>query len=283
MGNDALSLNPQSGDFHLSVHGSDWLWAAFCVFALSLLVVVFLDLRRPRGTRLFHQIAIIVLTVATLAYFSMASGLGGAPVTVEFRDNGLTRPTREIWFARFIQWFFTFPLLLLELLLSTGLSLSDIFTTIFMAMVVVIAGLVGAFVVSTYKWGYFTFGMAALFYIWYVLLWHAPHTTFAEGGKLRTGYLLSASYFSFLLILYPIAWGCSEGGNVISVTSEMVWYGVLDILAGPVFIFLFLFNLRSVDYETFQLSSGKYTDTSATHPAPHPTEKTPPAGTAGNV
>ena len=70
---------------------------------------------------------------------------------------------------RYIQWFITFPLLLLSVLLSTGLSLSDITTTLFMGMFMVICGLVGALVASTYKWGFFTFGVAALFYIWSVI------------------------------------------------------------------------------------------------------------------
>ena len=69
---------------------------------------------------------------------------------------------------RYIQWFITFPLVLLEVLLTTGLSLSDILTTLFMAIVLVVSGLVGALVQSTYKWGFFSFGGAALFYIWYV-------------------------------------------------------------------------------------------------------------------
>ena len=69
---------------------------------------------------------------------------------------------------RYIQWFITFPLLLLELLLATGLSLSDIMTTLFMGIVLVITGLVGALVHSDYKWGYYTFGCSALLYVWYV-------------------------------------------------------------------------------------------------------------------
>ena len=56
--------------------------------------------------------------------------------------------------------------MLLELLLATGLPLSEIFTTLFMSIVLVVAGLVGALVPSTYKWGYFTFGVFALLYIW---------------------------------------------------------------------------------------------------------------------
>lgn len=259
MGNHALDLNPPNADYHLSTNGSDWLWTAFCIIAVSLLVMVVLNFMRPRGTRLFHEIAIIVLTTASISYFSMASDLGATPIQVEFRGEG----TRQIWYVRYIQWFITFPLLLLELLLATGLSLSDIMTTLYMAIFVVVSALVGSLVHSDYKWGYFVFAVAALFYVWYVLLWHAPRTTFAAGETLRSGYLVSAGYFSFMLITYPIAWACAEGGNVITVTSEMIWYGILDILIGPVFLFLFLWELRSVDYATFGLQSGKYTDQGA--------------------
>ena len=77
---------------------------------------------------------------------------------------------------RYIQWFITFPLLLLSVLLATGLSLSDIMTTIFMGIVVVICGLVGALVHSDYKWGFFVFGVVALFYVWYVSLRSLPYS-----------------------------------------------------------------------------------------------------------
>ncbi len=76
--------------------------------------------------------------------------------------------TRNAQFVRYIQWFITLPLLLLGLLIAIGLPLSDILTTLFMAIVLVVAGLVGALVPSTYKWGYYVFGLVALFYIWYV-------------------------------------------------------------------------------------------------------------------
>ena len=41
-------------------------------------------------------------------------------------------------------------------------------TTLFMGIVLVITGLVGALVHSDYKWGYYTFGCSALLYVWYV-------------------------------------------------------------------------------------------------------------------
>ena len=93
-----------------------------------------------------------------------------------------------------------------------------------------------------------------------MLLWHAPRATFADGEGLKTAYLTSAGYLSFMLITYPIAWACAEGGNVISVTSEMIWYGILDIIAGPCFLFFFLWVMRDVDYHVFGLHSGKWVD-----------------------
>ena len=94
----------------------------------------------------------------------------------------------------------------------------------------------------------------------FVLLWQAPRRTFAEAGTLKKGYLFSSVYLAFMLITYPICWALSEGANVINPTGEMIWYGILDIIAGPLFLFFFLWEIRGVDYHVFGLHSGKYTD-----------------------
>ena len=66
---------------------------------------------------------------------------------------------------RYIQWFINAPLILLMMLLTTGFPLSDIFITIFMIIVTVVTGLVGALTPSSYKWGFFVFGVLTLFYV----------------------------------------------------------------------------------------------------------------------
>ncbi|KAI0082719.1 heat shock protein 30 [Panus rudis PR-1116 ss-1] len=254
----SLDQNPPNADRHISLGGTDWLWAVFAVMALSTVGMVVWSFMRPRGTRFFHNIASIILATATIAYFSMASDLGATPVRAEF-SRGNTN-TRQIWFVRYIQWFITFPLLLILLLFPSGLSLSDILTTGFFAWVAVVCGLVGALVPSTYKWGYFVMGVFALFYIWTVLLGHGPRTTFNAGPGVRSGYVRGAGLVAFITMLYPIAWGVSEGGNVISPTGEMIWYGILDLILGPLFLFYYVFALRNVDYGLFGFHSGKYSD-----------------------
>ena len=93
------------------------------------------------------------------------------------------------------------------------------------------------------------------------MLGHGPRTTFNAGPGLRSGYLRGSGFLSFILVLYPLGWALSEGGNVISSTSEMVWYGVLDLVLGPLFLFYVIFGIRNIDYNTFGLQSWKYSDT----------------------
>merc|ERR1712071_122491 len=162
-----------------------------------------------------------------------ASDLGATPIGTEF--NGPS--TRDIWYVRYIDWVITTPCLLLELVLATGLPLSDIIALIFFDLVMIITGLVGALVTSSYKWGYFAFGCAALVYIWFILMWPALRSAGVLGPDFRKAYITSAVYLSFIWTLYPIA--------------------------KPVFTFLHLFMLSKLDYTKMQLQSGKFSEGAA--------------------
>ena len=122
----------------------------------------------------------------------------------------------------------------------------------------IIAGLIGALVPTSYKWGYYTGGCIAMLYIFWTLIIPARANARALGDHAHGAYIKSALLLSVLWFLYPIAWGLADGGNVISTDGEMVFYGVLDVLAKPVFLIFHLFALQAVPYEMFQLQSGHY-------------------------
>jgi bacteriorhodopsin len=109
-----------------------------------------------------------------------------------------------VQYVRYIDWTITTPLLLLELLLNTGLPLSDIIAVIFMDLVMIITGLVGALVASRYKWGYYAFGCAALLYIWFVLFVKGRASALALGADVQRAYTRS-SMFSFCAFVIPLA------------------------------------------------------------------------------
>lgn len=206
---------------------------------------------------------LIILTTASIAYFTLASNYGKAVVPVEYEGaNGFAVGTlRSIWYVRYIDWVITTPALLLELTLATGLPLSDVITLIFFDLVMIVTGLVGALIPTQYKWAFWAFGMAALFYIWWVLAGPARQSSRALGGSFGRSFTISASILSVLWLIYPIVWGVADGGNQITTDSEMVAYGVLDFLAKPVFLFVHLWFLSKEDLSALQLSSGKYTTT----------------------
>jgi len=253
MANHALDSNPPNAPIDITTHASDWLWAVFSIMTLADLLMIAWSFRRPRGTRAFHHVAIVILTITALDYFAMASDLGSTPVRTEFRGGG----ARAIWFSRYIDWALTAPLLLLILLLGTGISLSEMFLTLFMAVFAVVSGLIGALVPSTYKWGFFTFALASLFYIWYHVIFPSTAAAAFLGSHVRSGFRMHSIGLMLIWGLYPICWGLSEGGNVITPTSEMVFYGILDLLTKPLFLFAYVRHISSVDYGLFGLQSGK--------------------------
>ena len=155
----------------------------------------------------------------------------------------------------------TTPALLLTLVLASGLSLSDIITLAFFDLVMIITGLVGALVESTYKWGFYTFGCVSLVYIWWVLFAPARQSAGVIGPAYKKTFTISAAFLSFIWLLYPIAWGLADGGNVISPDSEMVFYGILDVIAKPVYTLFHLFMVSKLDLTALQLYSGKFTST----------------------
>lgn len=188
--------------------------------------------KQPVGRRAFHHLSAAICFTASVAYFAMASDLGSTPVVVEYIrggylgadlvKSGATNITRGVWYARYIDWTVTTPLLLLDLLLATGLPLSEIFTIIFFDIVMIVTGLIGALVPSVYKWGFFAFGTAAEAYITYALLVPARESANRLGGEFGKAYLTSALILSGLWTLYPIIWGLADGGNVISPNFEMI-------------------------------------------------------------
>jgi len=154
---------------------------------------------------------------------------------------------REIFYVRYIDWVITTPLLLMDVLLTAGLPWPTILYTILIDEIMIVTGLVGALVASSYKWGYFVFAMVALFFIFYNVVVVGRSYSNHIGPAVGKVYLMCGAWTMFLWFIYPIAWGLCEGGNVISADGEAVFYGVLDVLAKPVFGALLIWGHRNID------------------------------------
>ena len=112
------------------------------------------------------------------------------------------------------------------------------------------------------------------------MTWTARKHANALGADISKTYLICGVWTIFLWFLYPIAWGLSEGGNVIAPDSEAVFYGILDILAKPVFGTLLLWGHRNIDPARLGLHIRDYDDapgaTAAVPSAEKPTNGSTP-------
>lgn len=274
-GNDALGVNPPNANRHLTTHGSDWLWAVTAVFGITFLSFLAWTLMRYKaktthstkssstahdgpvdlpsnghgnGTthvapllyreRILHYLWTLAAFIGFISYFTMASDLGNTPIRQYLNNGGNGAQTRSIFYVRYIYYFTAWPLIVTANLLLAGVSWATIFFAIALQEIWVVSWLSGALVTTRYRCGYFAFGIFAYFVLAYLLLsWARSHAQRVGSGK---SYTLLAATLVTLWLAYPIAWGLSEGGNRLSVTGEMVFYGILDLIAIPVYGSLFL-------------------------------------------
>ncbi|KIH91581.1 hypothetical protein SPBR_01941 [Sporothrix brasiliensis 5110] len=253
--NDALNINPPAGDEHLSVHGSDWLWAVFAVYLASFLAVFALSFAARAGERVFHYVYSIGLFVGVVTYFAMASDLGFVVVrTVNQESRGLSR---QVFFAHYINWVVAFPAAILSLGLVSGLPWATIVYQIFLSWIWVVAYLVGAFTTSNYKWGFYAFGTFA-----WILLAVSQWLLDGRRSAVRVGvardFNMLSGWLNLLWLLYPLAYGLSDGGNRIGVTPSFIWYGILDALLLPVLAFATLVLSRNWDYSGLNIAFTQY-------------------------
>lgn len=233
--NSALNLNTISSDIdiHLTTHGSDWLWAVFSVFALLTVGhTAYLGYLFRKGTKnIVVSVPLLVSIIFTLSYFTYASNLGWTSTPVEF--NHVTTDEelgiRQIFYVKFVAWFCAFPLVLTMLEYSVGEigldSLFSLLTKVLVMNVFVVNYLIGSLIKSTYKWGYWVFGTFGLL-LGIVFVGHS-----LIRSEKKTIFILGLTGLQLLIwVLYPVAWGLSEGGNVIQPDSEAVFYGILDLI-----------------------------------------------------
>ncbi|CZT14318.1 related to HSP30 heat shock protein Yro1p [Ramularia collo-cygni] len=267
MVNNAIYNNPpyangRLADIHITEDGSDYYYA-YCAFSGFMAILILGLARRKRRTdRIFYYLCATINIMMCLSYYAMGSNLGMTPIDVEFHRTWprVRGDAREIFWVRYVQWFINTPLILSILLLPTSLPAPKFLFTLFLNQTMIIMGLVGAVTSTKYKWGFFGFGCAALFYVLFTLLFSARKHARRHGKEVTRIYMIGIIYQFILWICYPICWGVSDGGNVIAPDSEAVYYGILDILAVPFFSIMVLILTRKLDLAALGLRSHDYDD-----------------------
>lgn len=171
----------------------------------------------------------------------MATGEGSSFAHILIKDAH-QHVFRQVFWARYVDWSLTTPLLLLDLSFLAGLAGADIFVAIVADVIMVLTGLFAAFASrAAVTWGWYAMACIAYLFIVYILAMGGRRAASTKGSAT---YKLFASIGLFTLVLwtlYPIVWGISDGARKWSVDAEIIAYAILDILAKPVFGFWLLF------------------------------------------
>lgn len=212
---------------------NDWLWLGFAGMAIgSVLILLVGWSRRTREEENEFLIHLFVCLTAMASYLVMATG-DGAVTLAEGRD---------FYFARYVDWAVTTPLLLLGLCLTAMSSpfrrwavvLGLLFTDFYMIATGLFAGLSPTG--SGQKWLWFLISSGAFLFI-YVALWGPVRQEAVKSGELvEKGYKTKAGALSVIWLLYPVVFLLGdEGVRSLDPVATAAAYTVLDVVAKVVY------------------------------------------------
>ena len=145
--------------------------------------------------------------------------------------------TRIFYFARYIDWSFTTPLLLVSLGLTAmhsghkqaGMIVGAVLADVIM---IITAFAFSASEVGWMRWTWFIISCAAFLGVYYVIWVPQKEANTLERDDIRSIYVRNASILSVLWLAYPVILAVAPDGlNVVSDSFSVLVIAVLDVLA----------------------------------------------------
>merc|ERR1719394_2363266 len=145
-----------------------------------------------------EMLTFFITAIATIAYLTMATGHG-------VMDSGTEQP---FYYARYIDWLFTTPLMVWDLMELTNSDAMHIFVVVGLDVLMIVCGIVGCLLIEHgIRWGFFILGC----------------------------------------IFFPMVWALCEGSDVVSVNVAALLYCVMDVVAKCVFGIIIVSNRDAIE------------------------------------
>ncbi len=239
-----------------------WLWLDTFAMAIGGAAILFLGKRRTAGEEghtIYHG---IVPIIAALSYFAMACGQGGTLLSLgaapaEAVVNPATGAAavlgaRVFYFARYIDWSFTTPLLLLPLAqmamhhgekrhdLTAGLLLADL-------MMIVTSLFFGFSSIPWIKWTWFIISCGAFVAVLWVMWVPLMQMTKLEREDIQQNYRRDVVLLTVLWFTYPIIllFG-TDGLGVVGEVFSVAFVAIVDFVAKVVYGLLTIRGYTSI-------------------------------------
>lgn len=205
------------------------LWAGTIGMALGAIIIAAIGFRLPKSERHHVTASFFVCAIASIAYLAMATGIG--TITI----NGT-----EIFFARYADWVFTTPLLLLGLLTvgfvataggTAGRERSGLIGFVIGAdILMIVTGFVAALRNGhDDKWLWYAISCTFFLLVLWAVYGPAKEYVASEMKPLYTRLLM---ILTVLWLIYPVLWVLgTEGTSTLDMTGEIAVFAVIDVLA----------------------------------------------------
>ncbi|KPN29745.1 cruxrhodopsin-1 [Halolamina pelagica] len=205
----------------------------------------------------FYIVTIFITAIAFVNYLAMALGFGLTTVTIAGEEL-------PIYWARYTDWFFTTPLLLLDLGLLAGATRNELSSLVGLDMLMIATGAVatlsagaGALSVGARRllwWGVSTGFLLVLLYMLYGTL---DDRVDQLGGDVRSTFETLRTLIVVIWLVYPVWWLVgTEGLNVVGIYTETAGFMVLDLVAKVGFGYILLSSRKALDAVSSSQSAG---------------------------
>jgi bacteriorhodopsin len=226
---------------------SIWLWIG--TLGMTLGMVYFIasgwNMRDPEQ-ELFYVITIFITAIAAASYFAMATGFG--LIEIEVAGEAL-----DIYWARYADWLFTTPLLLLDLALLARADRNTIYTLVGLDVFMIATGLVGALVTAAvvFRLTWWGISTGALLFLLYFLVRSLGELSGDLPAEVSTLVNRLQNLLIVLWLAYPVVWIVgTEGLGPLPLYWETAAFMLLDLSAKVGFGFVLLRSHSVLDAAT---------------------------------
>jgi len=217
---------------HLTSFGGACLWIGFACMAGS--SCYFLSHAMRSKNNAIEMITFFITAIATLAYLTMASGYG-------VMDTHTRQP---FFYARYIDWLFTTPLMVWDLMELTGSDAMSIFTVVGMDVLMIVCGIIGSLLVeASVKWAFFVLGC-----VFFLFVCRELQAGLNKGAGAARGVYATTTYLTIATwTAYPVVWALCEGADLVGVNVSCLLYTIMDVVAKCVFGILIVSNRDALE------------------------------------
>lgn len=212
------------------------LFVGFTLLFLSFVMCCYFAYNERYGRRKFQYVSMTICGLASLAYLAMATKNG----YLLRADDG-----RLFFYARYIDWVLTTPLLLYDIAAVAGIESGETFGIIGLDVLMIVAGLIGGTQTAEFRWLFWAFGMFTFVPIIYMLMNTFKIKAIEANTSDVYGKLMSITVITW--VAYPVVWAIGEGSGVIDQKIEVLLYVILDVIAKGVFAFVLLNSRAEMD------------------------------------